>query len=366
MQILDIDLNKLTHTKPALIKRKQHPHLPISIYNYTEICQFRKHWNPLTLAARGLVVEHETSLIVARPMPKFFNYSENKHTAPKKNFGLSVLEKLDGSLGIWFCYQGEWMMTSRGSFDGQQASEGAKMAKTHGLHKSCDKTKTYCFEIIYPENKIVVNYGKRQELVLLAVIDTATGHDAPNAEVGSIAKRIGVKVARSFDVDDPEVEKLYAVDRLNEEGFVVRFHETGERVKVKFASYLNLAKDKSMKGGYKKSMTYLIRERLLKDPKDMVENNLDSIPDEFFDEARKAQEDFFLLLERTGQDFDNYVLQYQDSDISAVPKDLAGSPMLCKWLRLSKAGKGTPEMRGEIRKEYALRVLRTILGSLAA
>ncbi len=39
--------------------------------------------------------------------------------------------------------------------------------------------KTYLFEIIYPENRIVVNYGDVEELVLLAIIDNATALDLP-------------------------------------------------------------------------------------------------------------------------------------------------------------------------------------------
>jgi len=36
---------------------------------------------------------------------------------------------------------------------------------------------TLCFEIILPEYRIVVDYGSREDLVLLAAFDTATGEE---------------------------------------------------------------------------------------------------------------------------------------------------------------------------------------------
>ena len=357
--ITEKELNALTQTSPALLKRKQHPTLPISIYNYTSTAQYKKFWNPFTLAARGLIIEHETSLVVARPLRKFFNYEENMHKQPKQNLKLNVMEKVDGSLGIWFCYQGQWMMATRQSFTGPQAVEGEKIAKEQRLHEKCDERKTYCFEIIYPENKLVVNYGLRREIVLLAVIDTGSGFDEPNVEVAKIAAALGVKSAKSYNVGDAQIKQLQGMEKLNEEGFVVRFKESGERVKVKFATYLELVKGESNKGS--RQVRNSVHTRLLRNPKDKVENHLDDMPDEFYDEARKAQDEFFSMFERAGSEFDLYATQYEIKALKDIPTDLVGQPMLCRWLRLVRSGKGTDEVRKEVRDEYSLRIMRTIL-----
>lgn len=104
-------------------------------------------------------------------MQKFFNYGEKQHKALDSD-PFTVLEKLDGSLGIWFCYNKSWMMATRGSFISEQARVGQDMAYEYGLQTKCDPSKTYCFEILYPQNKLVVDYKGRRELVLLAIIDT--------------------------------------------------------------------------------------------------------------------------------------------------------------------------------------------------
>ena len=45
-----------------------------------------------------------------------------------------------------------------------------------GAEPFCPKPgKTYLFEIIYPENRIVVDYGDYKGLVLIDVIDNETG-----------------------------------------------------------------------------------------------------------------------------------------------------------------------------------------------
>jgi hypothetical protein len=235
---LEARLDALTEPKPRkLIKCASHPNstLPLKVYNYTTPHgQKKASQNRLISMCRGLVIENGSNMIIARPMESFRNYDVKlvKHLEDKS---FSVLEKLDGSLGIWFCYRGQWMLTTRGSFDSTQALEGTKMGKAIELDKGCDPSKTYCFEIIYPSNKLTVDYGDRAELVLLAVIDTLTGEDTPNAELPTIAYQLGVACARSFEGTD--VDGLRALDLVNEEGFVIRFNETGERAKVKFQNW---------------------------------------------------------------------------------------------------------------------------------
>lgn len=96
-----------------------------------------------------------------------------------------------------------------------------------------DRSMTYLFEIIFPENRIVVDYGKREELILLAIIDTKTGKEFPPKDVGfPIVKRYdGIK----------DLKDLQALEEDNREGFVVRF-KSGYRLKIKFAEYLRIHK----------------------------------------------------------------------------------------------------------------------------
>lgn len=86
-------------------------------------------------------------------------------------------------------------MANAGFFCKSSDQEGTEIAKELRLAEKCDAGKTYCFEIVYPANKILVDYGKRRELVLLAVIDTEFGFDEPNSTLAAIAQDLGVRVA---------------------------------------------------------------------------------------------------------------------------------------------------------------------------
>ena len=76
-----------------------------------------------------------------------------------------------------------------------------------------------------PENQIVVDYGDMEEVVLLGVVETATGAERPL--VNDV-----FPVVRRYDGfrDFNEILKIQDVGR---EGFVVKF-DCGVRVKVKF------------------------------------------------------------------------------------------------------------------------------------
>lgn len=59
------------------VRVNDHPTEPLRLFNYTELAQFQKAWNPVTRACRGLIINRETGEIIARPFPKFFNHGES-------------------------------------------------------------------------------------------------------------------------------------------------------------------------------------------------------------------------------------------------------------------------------------------------
>jgi RNA ligase len=164
----------------------------------------------------------------ARPFPKFFNYGTPEvGELPAEPF--TVTEKVDGSLGIFYVLQGQGCIATRGSFISEQAIEGTRMLADHVLDPS--ENTTPLFEIVYPENRIVVDYGDRRELVLLGAVDDATGKDAPlPAYSGPVVTR---------HLLDADLDELAGLDRPNCEGYVVSF-ESGLRVKIKHAEYVRL------------------------------------------------------------------------------------------------------------------------------
>ena len=222
----------------GLLYKQVHPTLPLTIWNYSEKVQYEGLWDEITLMCRGLVTDKDGN-VVARPFKKFFNLEEGKHT-PTSDF--DVYMKLDGSLGILFNYEGEWVLATRGSFTSDQAIKGVEMLKKY-YYEQLHKDYTYLFEIIYDDNRIVVRYPY-EELVLLGMINTKNGDevDIHNGEVRirNMINNVGFRVVKKYDgISDYSSLKEMVND--NEEGFVVRF-SNGSRMKVKGEEYIRLHK----------------------------------------------------------------------------------------------------------------------------
>lgn len=213
----------------GFISCKKHDEHSLYIYNYTAKTQYERMWNELTLQCRGLILDEQGN-IKARPFAKFFNLEECTNI-PSGNF--DVYEKMDGSLGILYWVDQTPYIATRGSFHSEQAIKATHLL--HTKYRDCWHTLnpnyTYLFEIIYPENRIVVNYGDQEALVLLAVLDTQTGRELP-------LEGDGFPVVKRYD-GFTQVHALKAVQEDNKEGFVVRF-EDGSRIKVKFEEYVRL------------------------------------------------------------------------------------------------------------------------------
>ena len=245
------------------ITRRKHPDLPLYIYNYTAKAQYENVWNESTLTCRGLICD-EGGHIYARPFRKFFNL-EQVEQLPDEPF--EVTEKMDGSLGIMYWHEGQPFIATRGSFDSDQAREANKMLRNYHI-AGLDPAYTYLFEIIYPENRIVVDYGSRRELVLLAAVHTGSG-----LEMAHWALVDWVKWPHIVEYMPMGLDELRAYTATNKEGFVLHFM-AGLRVKVKLAEYVRL--HKLLTGITEKSIW---RDYLM--PGNDITPLLDRVPDEF-------------------------------------------------------------------------------------
>ncbi len=216
------------------IRSQRHPHLPLSIWNYTQQTQFYGHWNETTLACRGLVL-NDDGAIQALPLSKFFNIEEDKHT-PTTNF--EIFDKVDGSLLILFYYDGDWIFATRGSFTSEQAIKAKEIASRwpKGALDELDSRFTFLFEIVYPENRIVVDYGDREELVLLTAINPTNRKELSYNDLHQFYSEYFTVVTR---YDGLCYKKIQQLNTPNSEGFVVKF-DNGHRCKIKFEDYVRL------------------------------------------------------------------------------------------------------------------------------
>lgn len=246
MQLFDyVDKEKLAkQIADGMVKEQVHPSLPLRILNYTQKAQYNPDlWNEVTDKCRGLIFNANTSKIVARPFVKFWNYADPRHaeTMPE-NYPATVpiiTRKMDGSLGILYRYEGKSYIATRGSFASDQAGWATRWMDQSGAGMLWPQGWTPLFEIIYPENQIVVKYDW-SGLVLLALVNNETGEELDPIPLHAVAEINGVRVVDQFD---KQLDACVVDDIENEEGYVVSWHRPGTwplRVKVKMDTYCRL------------------------------------------------------------------------------------------------------------------------------
>jgi RNA ligase len=121
----------------------------------------------------------------------------------------------------------------------------------------------------------VVDYGDTKDLVLLAIIETATGRDV------DLSENVGFNEVKKFDgLTDYQYLKNY--DEPNFEGFVLKF-KSGFRLKVKLPEYVRLHRIIT------NISTVDVWEYLSENRP--FEEFLENVPDEFYDWVKNIKAD---------------------------------------------------------------------------
>lgn len=205
--------------------------------------------------ARGCIVYYNGAqwVYACRPFDKFCNYGEEYSAVNDIDWNyVSVREKVDGSLiKIWFSpLNNLWMVSTNGTIDADKAKVGDTdisyyeyFIKALGGRKNFQKlldqlkiTCTYMFELVGPENRIVVEY------------------DEPAVYFLRFRENMfGTLGFTTFDIPTIKYPKTYHLRNLdeciaaaaamskNEEGFVV-CDVNDNMIKVKSPEYLLAAR----------------------------------------------------------------------------------------------------------------------------
>lgn len=285
-ELLDLDLLK-EEVKLRYVTQRPHPLDPaLKIWNYTHEAAYDGHWNTVTTLCRGLIVRHDMvqitgnlgwadswdGEIVARPFRKFYNYGEHLlgHETIPLDEPFSVTSKEDGSLGILYQAPDGPAIATRGSFESDQATWATNhLRASGGISGASDGELTRLFEIVFPENRIVLDYGDFEGLIHLATLDTETGLPVP--ETAWEGRRA---TTHQFDRLEDLLGHVETADSTNQEGFVIYFPESDLRVKVKFEEYVKLHR----------ILTGLSERRIWEHISEggSIEDFIEGVPDEFF------------------------------------------------------------------------------------
>ena len=302
---IDIEIiNK--YVSEGLVEKNQHPILPIAIYNYSRETQYEGKWDNITKICRGLVLDNDGN-VVAKSFDKFFNIEEHSpEEIPNESF--EVFEKMDGSLGILFWYQGRWIFASKGSFTSDQAIKGQELLSKYDI-QPLPKGYTTLVEIIYPENRIVCDYGEDESLVVLSMISNVSGKEFDYSSLIQVCEVAKFPVVKRYDgVED--YKTLKSIIKSNQEGFVIRFRN-GFRMKIKGEEYVRLHR---ILTGFSNINIW----EVLKNGED-INSYLDKVPDEFDKWVKNVVRDlryaYFQFDERAGKLFDGYMYgKYNDKE----------------------------------------------------
>ncbi len=261
--------------RAGLVRRIKHPDRDLFLYTHTPKCQSRRAWTETTAACRGLILDSDGA-IIARPFPKFFEIEQidcNILASLEAEVVIGVSEKVDGSLGIAYFpdAESEVEVATRGSFTSKQAQWATRFLRASGLR--LNREYTYLFEIVYPENRIIVDYGVAERLVFLEAIRISDGSATRTPPSGGGGEAAITDTCRHFDKEFKSLAEVRASAAANfdpqVEGYVVTLR-SGTRIKVKTAGYRQADRE---------GRVTLQLHTFCFPPGDQLEEAMDAVPD---------------------------------------------------------------------------------------
>lgn len=305
------------HACNGYVTIKPHNEFPeLRIANYTDKCTFDRQWDDVTRKTRGLIWNAVSGEVLARPFEKFFNY--NEPSAPDFDWDTpvyAVANKEDGSLAIpYIAPDNSVRIATRGSFHSEQAELAMRVLTTgeaEEIRLDLNQSLTPVFEIVGPDNRIVLSYPKN-ELEFLALVRMRDGWVYP---------------ANTIPKPRPSSlrELLEEPPRKNAEGYVV-WIDMHTAVKIKQQDYIEL--HRIVTGLTKKEVWRWLRDGVFSD-------RLEHVPEEFqediaawdaqlaleFEEVFSAADGYKTRLDETGlEDRKSQALWIREH----VPPDLTG------------------------------------------
>lgn len=240
---MQVDFDRLNrYHEFGKLRHSVDPSGQFHVWCYSQQTVYTDAWDDLTLLCRGLVTDNEGN-VLSRPFPKFFNWGQSRAPGPEiteKPFW--AYDKMDGTLiVVGSTADGERIVSTKGSFTTWHSEAARELLSGW----SPVPGSTALFELIHPNNRIVVNYGDREALVLLGAVAHSDGCD--HFKPDDYAEQSGW----FGDTAPPRQFKLQSILRTVEdpengqdrEGFVLVWPNPegpSARVKIKFAQYIHL------------------------------------------------------------------------------------------------------------------------------
>jgi len=217
---------------------------------------YRPTWTVQLRICRGIIFDRENGELVSFPLEKIFNvgeYRDGEISRFAKKFvdvPSQMAEKLDGILiqAFYDRQNDEVHFSTRSQIDYDDngyIDTARRLAKRTGrisaLKDLLRHNKSVAFELISPDHRVVIGYGKKFGLILHHVRDLKTYKTLDYIELQKVAKSLGFASPTTAHFNS--FEELLDFQKTNKqaEGYIVKF-EDGSAVKVKTNSYFDKLK----------------------------------------------------------------------------------------------------------------------------
>lgn len=219
---------------------------------------------------RGIAFHTRTGILMSRPFHKFFNFGEREDMElDLLNFDTQhwVCDKVDGSMlrPLWVDGELRWgtkmgltdtaAIAERWLVDQPNYAALANYCREHGY--------TPIFEFVSKENRVVVDYGPT-DMILLAIRDTDKGTYLTPPSVANFARQYNIPTARVYDSVNGDAHEFFARVKANDdldEGVVVQW-PNGHRGKAKTDTYSVLHRVKESARTERTLITAILQEEV--------------------------------------------------------------------------------------------------------
>lgn len=238
------------YLETGLITQSLHKDFPLALFTYSRKTVAEQLWDGVTSKCRGIIINLNTDEIVSRPFEKFHNWGSTIgqpeevgtldywHLTPPQ-----IIEKVDGFMCTLYTWDGKDYIASKGSFHSVHA-KWATAEWNRVTRVPVPQGWTAVFEGLNRDLRIVVDYGNRQGLVLLALINNETGEEKPPTELEHWAKMNNVGTPTVFDKSLLDaLEETTKENSMPGEGYVLTWFNASKpptRLKLKYVEYLRL------------------------------------------------------------------------------------------------------------------------------
>jgi RNA ligase len=163
----------MDEVRAGYVAYDHHPKLPYRVWCYTQKTKTEKHWNFITTKLRGLITDIDGN-VISRPFDRFGGGPVDWADEVK----VEVTDKIDGAMCVLYpnpWMDNGWALATRNSFVDARCQHATNLYYENYPNFNPRPHLTYIFELVCPLTRNVVNYGRDDNLYLVAIRDTATG-----------------------------------------------------------------------------------------------------------------------------------------------------------------------------------------------